>query len=139
MHRYLDELQAALLSVRLNWLDDFTHRRREIAQRYFQEITNPKITLLSTPESEENHVYHLFVIATQNRDQLSNYLKTKEINTLIHYPIPVHYQKSCLQVKTDSQGLKKAEYHADTCLSIPCHPQMSDQQISQVIEVINGY
>ena len=135
----LDELQAALLSVRLKWLDDFTHRRREIAKRYFQEITNPKITLLTQPESEENHVYHLFVITTQDRNSLSNYLKHNQINTLIHYPIPIHHQKPCSQIKTDSQGLKKAEYHADTCLSIPCHPQMSDQQVSQVIEVINGY
>ena len=135
----LDELQASLLSVRLKWLDDFTHRRREIVKRYFQEITNPKITLLTKPESEENHVYHLFVITTQDRDSLFNYLKNNEINTLIHYPIPVHHQKPGSQIKSDSQGLKKAEYHADTCLSIPCHPQMSDQQVSQVIEVINGY
>ncbi|UAJ71501.1 DegT/DnrJ/EryC1/StrS family aminotransferase [Synechocystis sp. PCC 7339] len=135
----LDELQAVLLSVRLKWLDDFTHRRREIAKRYFQEISNPKITLLTRPKSEENHVYHLFVITTQDRNFLSSYLEKNQINTLIHYPIPIHYQKPCLQIKTDSQGLKKVESHADTCLSISCHPQMSDQQVSQVIEAINGY
>jgi dTDP-4-amino-4,6-dideoxygalactose transaminase len=135
----LDELQAALLTIRLEWLDNFTQKRRKIANSYFQELTNPKIKLLAQPESEENHVYHLFVITTENRDRLANYLKENKINTLIHYPISVHHQKPCTQLKVDPEGLINAEHHANHCLSIPCHPQMSERQISQVIEVINGY
>jgi dTDP-4-amino-4,6-dideoxygalactose transaminase len=135
----LDELQAALLSVRLKWLDDFTRRRQKVAKRYLQEITNPKVTLLTKPESKENHVYHLFVITIQDRDSLFNYLKNNQINTLIHYPIPIHHQKPCLESKTDPQGLNNAETHADKCLSLPCHPQMSEKDIHKVIEAINEY
>jgi dTDP-4-amino-4,6-dideoxygalactose transaminase len=135
----LDELQAALLSVRLQWLESFTQRRQKIAQVYFQGIDNPKIKLLAPPPTRESHVYHLFVLLTQERETLREYLNKNGINTLIHYPIPVHYQPPCQQLKTDPQGLKNAEYHAEHCLSIPCHPQMSDQDINHIIEVINDY
>jgi dTDP-4-amino-4,6-dideoxygalactose transaminase len=135
----LDELQAALLSVRLKWLESFTARRQAIAQAYFQDINNPKIKLLAQPLSTENHVYHLFVILCEQRDSLSHFLKEKGIATLSHYPVPVHHQKSCPDIKRDSHGLTNAEFHASHCLSIPCHPQMSDEDINYVIEVINDY
>jgi dTDP-4-amino-4,6-dideoxygalactose transaminase len=135
----LDEIQAALLSVRLNWLEQFTQKRQDIAKRYFQQITNPKIKLLSQSESKESHVYHLFVVTTNDRDHLASYLKSHDIGSLSHYPVPVHHQKPCLQIKVDPQGLNNAECHANSCLSIPCHPQMNDHQISEVIKVINEY
>jgi dTDP-4-amino-4,6-dideoxygalactose transaminase len=135
----LDELQAALLSVRLQWLEQFTTRRREIAQAYFQGINNPKIKLLAQPLSIDNHVYHLFVILCEQRDKLSHFLKEKGIATLCHYPIPVHHQKPCLEIKRDAYGLTNSEFHANSCLSIPCHPQMSDRDINYVIEAINEY
>ena len=135
----LDELQAALLSVRLNWLDDFTHKRQKIAEYYLNNLNNSKIQPLRKPQALENHVYHLFVITTQERDDLASYLKNKNINTLSHYPIPIHYQKSCLKVRIDPNGLNNAELHAKTCLSIPCHPQMNDHQTFEIIEVLNEY
>ena len=135
----LDELQAALLSVRLKWLEKFTQKRREIAQKYFKEINNPKIKLLAKPEALENHVYHLFVILCNQREELMTYLKQKEISSLIHYPIPIHYQKPCQELKRDTQGLINSENHANQCLSIPCHPQMNDDEINRVIEVLNEY
>ncbi|MGL5871925.1 MAG: DegT/DnrJ/EryC1/StrS family aminotransferase [Xenococcaceae cyanobacterium] len=135
----LDELQAALLSVRLKWLESFTNRRKAIAQTYFQYITNPKIKLLAQPLSIENHVYHLFVILCEQRNNLSHFLKEKGIGSLSHYPIPVHHQKSCPEIKRDPHSLINAEFHAANCLSIPCHPQMNDDDVNYVIEVINGY
>ncbi len=135
----LDELQAALLSVRLKWLESFTARRRVIAQEYFAGITNPKIKLLNQPFALENHVYHLFVILCQERDKLIKFLKERGVSTLIHYPIPVHHQEPCQAIKRDALGLSHAEFHATNCLSIPCHPQMSDRDVENVIEVLNDF
>jgi len=135
----LDELQAALLSVRLAWLDEFTMRRRQIAQVYFSEINNPNIQLMARPEEEENHVYHLFVVRCQDRDRLSQYLTSRGISNHSHYPVPVHHQPPCRRLTTDPLGLVQAETHANQCLSIPCHPQMSDRDVATVVEVINGY
>lgn len=135
----LDELQAALLLVRLNWLEAFTARRRAIAKAYFAGISNPEIKLLDEPLASENHVYHLFVVLCEQRDKLSYFLQEHEINSLIHYPIPIHRQIPCQSIKHDAQGLANAEFYAKHCLSIPCHPQMSDHDINKVIEVLNAY
>lgn len=135
----LDELQAALLNERLKWLEQFTARRQKIARQYYQRITNPEITLLQQPESPENHVHHLFVILTKHRNSLAEYLKEQGVSALSHYPIPMHKQKPCYGFESDPQGLKYAESHAECCLSIPCHPQMNQEQVERVIEVLNGY
>ena len=135
----LDELQAALLSVRLNWLEAFTNRRRAIAQAYFSGITNPRIKLLDKPLETNNHVYHLFVVLSEQRDKLSNFLKEQGVVSLIHYPIPIHHQIPCRDLRSDPKSLANAEFHATHCLSIPCHPQMSDRDVSKVIEVLNAY
>jgi dTDP-4-amino-4,6-dideoxygalactose transaminase len=135
----LDEIQAALLQVRLNWLEEFTERRRQIAQTYFAQIQNPKIELLAKPIFPENHVYHLFVVRTRERDRLSQHLSEYGIQSLSHYPIPIHHQKSCCDLKQAPGGLIKAEAFSSECLSIPCHPQMNDREIETVIEAINNY
>lgn len=135
----LDELQAALLLVRLAWLNEFTSRRRDIAQAYFNHINNPDIQLMERPVDEENHVHHLFVIRCKQRDRLRQYLTEHDIGNLSHYPIPIHHQPPCLHLKRDPKGLLTAETHANQCLSIPCHPQMSKRDQEKVIEVINAY
>lgn len=135
----LDELQAAILIERVKWLDQFTERRREIANRYITEFNNPKIRLLSQPLERSAHVYHLFVSLCDERDRLSEYLKKKYIQSLIHYPVPIHIQESCKDIKRDLAGLKNSEEYAKTCLSLPCHPQMSDKDISRVVDAINEF
>jgi len=135
----LDELQAALLLARLPWLESFTKRRQQIAQAYFSYVKQTKIKLLAPPISIENHVYHLFVIRCQDRDRLSEYLKEKGIANLSHYPIPIHHQPPCRELHCDPNGLLQAEKHATECLSIPCHPQMSDRDVDYIIEVLNGF
>jgi dTDP-4-amino-4,6-dideoxygalactose transaminase len=75
----------------------------------------------------------------ENRDKLSAHLKESGVGNLIHYPVPIHHQLPCQQLRKDPAGLNQAEYHSNHCLSIPCHPQMSDTDIHQVIEAINGY
>jgi dTDP-4-amino-4,6-dideoxygalactose transaminase len=135
----LDELQAAILTERLKWIDQFTKRRREIANAYRQGISNAAVYLLAEPEEPLAHVYHLFVVQCQYRDFLREYLKEREIESFIHYPIPIHLQKPCRQIKRDSSGLSLSEKHANQCLSIPCHPQMSDHDIDVVIDAINTF
>ncbi|MCQ8117284.1 DegT/DnrJ/EryC1/StrS family aminotransferase [Methylomonas rosea] len=135
----LDEMQAAILLERLKWLPDFTERRRQIATAYFDGIKNPYVTCPALPESRSAHVYHLFVVTCPCRDALQAYLQQNQIQTFIHYPIPIHMQEPCRNLRHDPFGLVNSERHADTCLSLPCHPQMSDEDIATVIAAVNSF
>ncbi len=139
MNSRLDELQAALLEARLPWLDRFIERRRAIAARYHEGIRNHALRLLALPVEESAHVYHLFVIACEERDRLAQHLKERGIESLIHYPIPAHLQAPCSGLRRDPRGLAHSEKHARTCLSIPCQPQMSDADVGTVIEALNAF
>lgn len=135
----LDEMQAALLSVRLPWLNKFTDRRREIAHQYHQNICNPHIELLAPPKDRSNHVYHLFVIRCQSPKSLIQHLQAQDIAALQHYPVPVHYQPPCKEIRHDPSGLENVERHASQCVSLPCHPYLKDQDIAKVISAVNSY
>jgi dTDP-4-amino-4,6-dideoxygalactose transaminase len=135
----LDELQAALLSARLEWLDRFTERRRGIAVAYQAGIVNPIVRMMAMPAQPKSHVYHLFVVLCEKRDLLAQYLHANDVETLVHYPMPVHFQPPCKDLRRDPHGLEAAERHASQCLSIPCHPQMSDADVNHVIRMINAF
>jgi dTDP-4-amino-4,6-dideoxygalactose transaminase len=135
----LDELQAAILLARLDWLQEFTQRRKEIAARFHTEIVNSKVTLLAKPQEPDAHVYHLFVILCEQRNALQKHLTDSGIQSLIHYPIPIHHQERCKGMLHDPKGLSNTEFHAKTCLSLPCHPQMTDQDIADVIAAVNSF
>ena len=139
MNSRLDELHAAILIERLDWLDSFTESRKNIAETYYQQISNPHINLLDRPDEHGSHVYHLFVVMCKERDRLSRHLTETGIGNLSHYPVPIHQQPPCLAIKADPIGLHHAEQHASQCLSIPCHPQMTPVQIGKVIEAINAF
>ncbi|MBF0543818.1 MAG: DegT/DnrJ/EryC1/StrS family aminotransferase [Candidatus Riflebacteria bacterium] len=135
----LDEIHAAILKVRLTFLKIWIVRRREIAQRYYTGILNPLVKLLKFPAAPNNHVYHLFVITSAMREQLSEYLKEKGIETLYHYPVPIHNQNPCKNLKTDPHGLLSAEKHASECLSLPCNPFLTNKEIDFVIYSVNKF
>jgi dTDP-4-amino-4,6-dideoxygalactose transaminase len=139
MNSRLDELQAALLLVRLEWLEQFTRRRQKIAASYQAGLDNPLIQLLQPPVNPENHVYHLFVVTCDQRERLSGFLADRGVASLIHYPVPVHHQLPCRDIRRDPQGLEAAERHAGRCLSIPCHPQMSDADVAHVTQAVNDF
>jgi dTDP-4-amino-4,6-dideoxygalactose transaminase len=139
MNSRLDEIHAAMLTERLKWLSEFTDRRRKIANAYREGIRNQQIKLLGAPEEEYSHVYHLFVITCYQRDALQSHLLQHNVQSLIHYPISVHEQEPCLKIARDPQGLKNSEHHAATCLSLPCHPQMSDSDVATVIAALNSF
>lgn len=139
MNSRLDEIHAAILAERMRWLDGFTARRREIAEAYFSGIRNPRIRLLTPPEESDAHVYHLYVVVCSERDALQSFLRENGVQTLVHYPVPVHAQAPCRGIARDPLGLAGCEHHATTCLSLPCHPQMSDADIEHVIAAANRF
>lgn len=137
MNSRLDEIHAAILAERLKWLPEFTERRRQIADAYRSEISNPLVQQLAAPEEKSAHVYHLFVVTCDQRDAMQVHLQRNQVQSLFHYPIPIHKQEPCLEVSRDPKGLSDSEHHASTCLSLPCHPHMSDSDIDHVIASVN--
>jgi dTDP-4-amino-4,6-dideoxygalactose transaminase len=145
----LDEIQAALLSVKLKYLDAENQKRREVAEYYCMNITNPKIILpVSVQKSEvrgqkseninlKSHVWHLFVIRCKERDRLQKYLSENGIETLIHYPIPPHRQKAYKE--WNNLKLPITEYIADEVLSLPISPVMTDEETEKVDSSINRF
>jgi dTDP-4-amino-4,6-dideoxygalactose transaminase len=132
----LDEIQAAILSVKLKYLNDDTERRRDIARLYLNNIRNSKI-ILPLIVSEVGHVWHLFVIRTGNRRELQEYLLKKEIQTLIHYPIPPHKQRAYKDLNTLSFPITE-KIHNEV-LSLPMSPMMTDEEVNKVINALNNY
>ena len=139
MNSRLDELQAALLSVRLRWLERQTERRRDIAAAYARGIENPGVTLLDPPSERAAHVHHLFVVRCAERDELRRHLDGHGVQTLIHYPVPAHLQAPYRSIARDPAGLALSEQHAETCLSLPCHPGLTDDEVATVIDAVNGF
>lgn len=135
----LDPLQAALLSVHLKYLEESTQKRREIGARYRNEISNSKIRHLAAPQHQENHCYHLFVVMTDRRAELMQHLKEKDVQSIIHYPVCHQHQKSVPSILQDQKGLARSEKFAKECLSIPCHPWMTEKEVSTVIQALNSF
>ncbi len=139
MNSRLDEIHAAMLAERMKWLGEFTDRRRAIAQAYRVGITHPAVQQLAPPDDYTSHVYHLYVVTCQHRNDLQSHLNHHQVQALIHYPIPVQAQEPCRQIKCDPKGLISSELHAAQCLSLPCHPQMTDEDIEKVITSVNSF
>ena len=139
MNSRLDELQAAILRERIKYLPTWTERRCHIAHTYSKEIQNSIITALPLPDERERHVHHLFVIKSERREKLHAFLQEKGVQSLIHYPVPIHHQQPTCDLKIDPKGLSATEEHAQKALSIPCHPALDDNSVAQVIDVINNY
>lgn len=132
----LDEIQAAVLNVKLSHLDDDNNKRRYIANYYIKNITNPLI-ILPKSSDEEMHVWHLFVIRTKNREHLQNYLMKNGIQTLVHYPIPIHKQEAYKEWNNLSLPITE-KIHREV-LSLPISPIMTEGEIHSVVQVINDY
>ncbi|MDK9356981.1 DegT/DnrJ/EryC1/StrS family aminotransferase [Lelliottia wanjuensis] len=132
----LDELQAALLNVKLKYLDADTQARKDIAERYINEIRNSKI-ILPQVNDVDGHVWHLFVVRSQERDGLQRYLQEQNIQTLIHYPIPPHKQEAYKEY--NSLTLPITEMIHSQVLSLPISPIMTFEQVKKVIDAMNAF
>lgn len=130
----LDELQAAILSVKLKHLDSWNNRRRTIANLYNEQLQDCDLDL-PVESAYAKHVYHLYVVKTGKRDFLKNRLLKSEIQTQIHYPIPIHKQKAYLDL-ANSFSLSVTEKISTEILSLPNHPWLTEEEIIHVSEMI---
>ena len=137
----LDEIQAAVLSVKLKYLDKDNAHRKEIAKYYIENIKNPKIILPKIDDCN-SHVFHIFPILCEQREELQNYLTENGVQTLIHYPIPPH-QQECYQSNFKLQFLnfkfEITERIHNEELSLPISPVMSFEEAKIVVELINKF
>ncbi len=132
----LDELQAAVLDVKLPHLDADNARRREIATYYRKNILNPLIVLPQTYD-EQAAVWHVFAVRTQDRDRFQQYLTDNGVQTIIHYPTPPHKQLAYKEWNDRSYPISE-EIHR-TIISIPISPVMTDEEVSEVVRIVNEY
>lgn len=135
----LDELQAAFLSVKLKKLIDWTQQRQEIASWYHQELQGVEDLILPKPTEHATHVYHLYVIRTKLREALQNHLTENGIGTLIHYPIPPHLQEAYSHLGFQKGDFPIAEELAETSLSLPLWPGMTQAQVGIVSLAIRDF
>lgn len=134
----LDEMQAAILDAQLDFLESWNDRRRAIANLYRQQITNPRIVL---PKEATNafHIYHLFVIQSENRDKLREFLLKRGVETQIHYPIPCYQQKAYAHLGVATGHCPTTERLAGRILSLPIYPELDDEQIIYIAQCINEF
>ncbi|HEX8546722.1 MAG TPA: DegT/DnrJ/EryC1/StrS family aminotransferase [Cytophagaceae bacterium] len=135
----LDECQAAFLSIKLRYLPQWTLQRQEIASWYNKELHSTGDLILPIIATDASHVYHLYVIRTSKRDALQEHLKKQGIGTLIHYPVPPHLQKAYSSLAYKKGDFPIAEKIADTCLSLPLWPGMSDSAIQVIVKSIKDF
>ncbi|WP_347218638.1 DegT/DnrJ/EryC1/StrS family aminotransferase [Chryseobacterium sp.] len=133
----LDELQSAVLDVKLKYINDENEARRTIAKRFISEINNPEITLPENPANEQEHVWHVFVVRTSKRDELQAYLTEKGIQTIIHYPIPPHQQKAYEEYNHLSFPITEKMH--EEVLSLPISSVLEEDEINMIIKAVNEF
>ena len=132
----LDEIQAAVLRIKLRLLDQDNQRRQEIALRYIQEIDNPHLRFPSE-EFVHNSVHHIFPVLCERRDQLQAYLCEHGVETIIHYPIPPHQQPCYASWNTYRLPVTEQIHRQE--LSIPLHPLLAEEEITTIIHLLNKF
>jgi len=130
----IDEIQAAILDVKLKYLDEANQRRKEIASLYINKVNNPLILI---PQSDRDSVWHIFPILCERRDELQAYLKANGVETQIHYPIPPHQQK-CYSTWGQLLLPVTERIHREE-LSIPCHPAITKEEADKIIRLLNSF
>ncbi len=136
----LDEIQAALLRIRLSHLDELNRERQSLCERYLKELKHPDLELPSiNTGSGCDTVWHQFVIRVSNREKLMEHLRARNISTAIHYPVSPHRQEAYRGLGYQKGEFPVAEAYADTVLSLPLFPGMTDKEQSYVIAAVNQW
>ena len=133
----LDEIHAAVLRVKLPHLDADNRRRREIAAAYLAGIQNDRLVLPAPPKHPESHVWHLFVVRSQDRAALQAHLGGRGIGTGLHYPLPPHHQEALSPFRSISLPVTE-RLHREV-LSLPLHPALTDEAVERVVEAVNAF
>lgn len=131
----MDEIQAAILSVKLRYLDEENNRRRQIADYYLHHISNPTVTIPWAEGLPTN--WHIFPILCNHRDRMAAFLREQGIGTMIHYPIPPHHQGAYKEWSTRSYPLSESIHNQE--LSLPCNQTMTDEETRRVVEAVNDF
>jgi dTDP-4-amino-4,6-dideoxygalactose transaminase len=134
----LDNLHAAMLNVKLKYLPAWTERRRAIAAYYTARLQDCPLTAPADKPSEKA-VYHTYIIQTESRDELKQFLAEKEVDTRVHYPIPIHLQDAARYLGYRRGDFPVTERQAETILSLPVYPELTDLQVEYVADAINGF
>lgn len=134
----LDELQAGMLRVRLSHMQELEEDKRQICNRYLKELNHPDIFLPGIRDGA-THIWHQFVIRTERRQELIDYLNRKEIGTIIHYPIPPHLSEAYRHLNVGKGSLPITEHYANSVLSIPLYNGMTEEEQSFVIDMIHAF
>ena len=132
----LDEIQAAILDVKLAYLDKDNERRRKIARYYREHITNSRVILPQT-DAEESHVWHVFVVRSDNRESLKDHLESNGIQTNIHYPTAPHKQGAYKELEQCSYPIAE-KIHREV-ISLPISPVMTDEEVQTVVNAVNAW
>ena len=133
----LDELQAAILRVKLRYLDQDNQKRARIADQYHEGLDGCDLKLPTVRENSA-HVFHLYVVRSAKRDELQAFLKARDIGTLVHYPVPVHLQPA-YQGRINGRPLPETERAAREILSLPMYPELNDADVQHVIKSIRSF
>jgi dTDP-4-amino-4,6-dideoxygalactose transaminase len=131
----LDEIQAAILRVKLKYLDEDNSKRREIARIYESELKNLDLILPKIRE-DSTHVFHLFVVRHTQRDGLLQYLEKKKIAAGVHYPVPIHLQPAYQFSVGSKCSLKETEIVVEEVLSLPIYPELTNKEVNMIIDAI---
>ena len=131
----LDTLQAAILGVKLPHLDGWNEARRRHARAYAERLAGVVETPIASPDVE--HVYHLYVVQTDRREAVQRHLRGREVDSGIHYPIPVHLQEACAHLGYRAGSFPATEAAAGRILSLPMYPELAEGQIEHVAAVLN--
>lgn len=134
----LDELQAGILNIKINYIDAWNEERRNIANRYINSIKNTKI-ILPHIQKGTNPVWHQFIIRTKERNRLKDYLAENGIQTMIHYPIPIHKQEAYKEYYVEKDNVLISEIIAEEILSLPIYPGLKEEEIKYIIDIINKF
>jgi dTDP-4-amino-4,6-dideoxygalactose transaminase len=134
----MEGIQGAILSVKLRHIDSWNKRKAQIVQRYRIGIKNPRL-VLQTISKDITPAYHLFVVATDDRQKFMRHMEEKRVDTAMHYPVPCHLQKAYASLKYRKGDLPNTEHIASRCVSLPLFPELTDSEVSRVIEAVNSY
>ncbi len=134
----LDELQAAVLRVKLRHLDADNAARARLAEKYDEQLANTGLTL-PTGRPEATHAYHLYVVRTARRDELQTFLKARGVGALVHYPVPVHLQPAYAGRLPGSADLPETERAAREVLSLPMYPELTEAEQQVVVEAVRAF
>ena len=131
-------LEGASLSVKLKYLEGWNNRRREIATLYQKGIINPKIKLQYKPEWADG-IYHLFVVTTNDKDGFVKHLSDNNIIAAFHYPVPCHLQKAYSNLNYKKGDFPNSEYLAEHCVSLPMYPELTNDEVYHIVDILNKF